>query len=465
MVSFPIAHTVAAGQRSVALNLHALKVNMTSGINQKLSDIAVKVVGAAPSRPPTNYQRKRRAVQMAVLLLLVIIPVSGLFRIDPENGALVVLGWQVWFADFFLISGLWITIACVLVAIYSIAGTVVCGWICPQNTVAEWANYMTRKLLGKRAEVSLNGEAPVVAAAKNTALNWTLLGLSFLAAAMFFALLPLLYFYPPDVVWSFMTFRHDARLAGSLYWIYFVWVLIILLDISVLRHFWCRFACIYKVWQHSFKTLETLHVLYDASRADECAKCNYCVTSCFIDLDPRNTEVYDSCINCGDCIDACNKLQAKKGKTGLLRFEIGRRSNGKIRKLRDNSISLLARFGWTAPLGVLGIAMFAWGAWSYEPYHMSVGYLATQHNQTAREYRIEVANKRYRPGSLSVAVEGLPADGFTLSQSRVNLPTVGRSSVFLSVSPNLQHGIHPFVVVVHADDGWTGRFNLQHFVE
>ena len=95
-------------------------------------------------------------------------------------------------------------------------------------------------------------------------------------------------------------------------------------------------------------------MLYDASRADECEKCNYCVTTCFIELDPRKTEIYDSCINCGDCIDACNNLHAKKGGVGLLRFEFGQRTAGKIQKLRDNSMLLLSRFRWTAPFAVLG---------------------------------------------------------------------------------------------------------------
>jgi polyferredoxin len=437
---------------------------MSSSMNKTLSSIPVKVIGAGLKKGAGNYRWKRRAIQMIILALLVIIPVSGLFRIDPENGALVVLGWQIWFADFFLISGLWIMIASALVALYSIAGTVFCGWACPQNTVAEWANHMTHKLLGKRAEVSLTGEAPKVAAAKNKALNWTLLALSFIGAAMFFALLPLLYFYPPDVVWSFMTLRTDTRLAGSLYWIYTVWVMMILLDIAVLRHFWCRFACVYKVWQHSFKTKETLHVLYDASRADECEKCNYCVTTCFIELDPRKTEIYDSCINCGDCIDACNNLHAKKGGVGLLRFEFGQRAAG-VQKLRDNTMLLLSRFRWTAPFAILGIVLFSWGVWSYQPYHIAVGYLQTAHNQSARDYRIEISSKRYRPSELSVAVEGLPENAFILSQPTVSMETVGRTSIFLTVSPNLERGLHPFAVVVHSSDGWTGRFDLQHFVE
>lgn len=438
---------------------------MSSGINKTLSSIPIKVIGSGAKRGATNFRWKRRAVQISILILLVLIPVSGLFRIDPENGALVVLGWQIWFADFFLVSGLWIMLASALVALYSVAGTVFCGWACPQNTLAEWANHMTHKLLGKRAEVSLTGEAPKVAAAKNKVLNWSLLGLSFLSAAMLFALLPLLYFYPPDVVWSFITVRTDTRLAGSLYWIYSIWVLIILLDIAVLRHFWCRFACVYKVWQHSFKTKETLHVVYDGSRANECEKCNYCVTTCFIKLDPRRTEIYDSCINCGDCIDACNNLQAKKGGVGLLRFEMGQREPGNIRQFRDNSMSLLSRFRWTTPFAVLGVVMFAWGIWSYQPYHIAVGYLETGHIQSARDYRIEVSSKRYRPTELSVSVEGLPQDEFTLSKLNVNLASVGRTSVFLSVSPKLQRGLYPFVVVVHSNDGWTGRFNLQHFVE
>jgi len=438
---------------------------MSSGINKTISSIPVRIVGSGARSGPSNYRWKRRAVQITVLLLLVIIPVSGLFRIDPENGALVVLDWQIWFADFFLITGLWIMLATALVGLYSVAGTVFCGWACPQNTLAEWANHMTHKLLGKRAEVSLTGEAPKVAAAKNKLLNWSLLGFAFLSAAMLFALLPLLYFYPPEVVWSFITFRDDARLAGSLHWIYTVWVMIILLDIAVLRHFWCRFACVYKVWQHSFKTRETLHVAYDADRASECEKCNYCVTSCFIKLDPRKTEIYDSCINCGDCIDACNRLHAKKGAAGLLRFEIGQREPGKIRKFRDNSMSLLSRFHWAAPFAILGTVMFAWGVWSYQPYHIAVGYLATAQNHPAGDYRIEVSSKRYRPSEFTLSVEGLPQGDFTLSRQKVDLASVGRASVFLAVSPKLRHGLYPFAVVVHSSDGWSGHFDVQHFVE
>src|ERR1700693_4553940 len=175
---------------------------MSSSVNKTLSSIPIKIIGSTAKKGMPKFHWKRRILQVAVLMLLVIVPVSGLFRVSPEDAALVVLDRQIWLGDFFWICGLWIVLACAMVSLYSVAGTVFCGWACPQNTVSEWANHMTHKLLGKRAEVSLTGEAPLVAAAKNKVLNWALLGLAFLLAAMFFALVPLLYFYPPDVVWS-----------------------------------------------------------------------------------------------------------------------------------------------------------------------------------------------------------------------------------------------------------------------
>ncbi len=154
-----------------------------------LSGIPVKVVTA--NAGGSAFHWKRRLSQVMIIALAVIVPVSGLLRIDPEAGAFVVIDRQIWFSDFFVMFGLWITVASALVLLYSGAGTVFCGWVCPQNTLAEWANTMTHKLLGKRAELSMSGDMPKVAAAKNKLVNWILLGLACLAAAMSFALIPL----------------------------------------------------------------------------------------------------------------------------------------------------------------------------------------------------------------------------------------------------------------------------------
>jgi len=437
---------------------------MSSGSKQKtIADIPIKVVGANTGQSAFHW--KRRLVQALTVVFAVLIPVSGLLRIDPEAGAFVVIDRQIWFSDFFLMFGLWVTLASGLVLLYSSAGTVFCGWVCPQNTLAEWANNLTHRLLGKRAEVSMSGEAPRIAAAKNKIVNWSLLGLAFLAAAMFFALIPLFYFYPPNMVWHFMTFQHDTELARSLYWIYAVCVLILFVDIAMIRHFWCRFSCIYRVWQHTFKTRQTLHVTYDASRADECAKCNYCATSCFIDLDPRKTEVYDSCINCGECIDACNRLHAKQATGGLLRFEMGERAKENARGFRTATVSLLARAKWASFFMVFGATMFTWGLWTYEPYHVAVDHADTQQSRSIQDYRIAITNKMYRTAELSVQVQGLPPGSYHLSADDIKLGSAGRGSLTLSVAQNLKRGVYAAVITVSAMDGWTGRFSIQHFSE
>ena len=441
---------------------------MSSTAQTRLRDIPVRVVGSpAPSAlgpQEAVYHRRRRVVQLLALVLIVLVPTSGLFRIDPIAGAVVVLDRQIWFADFFLVFGLWIFLATMMVFLYSVAGTVFCGWVCPQNSVAEWANFMTRKFLGKRAEVSLDGAAIRVTASKDHLLNWLVLALSFIGASMMVALVPMLYFYPVSAVWSFVSLRPNPALAGSLYWIYTVFVLIVLLDVTVLRHFWCRFICVYRVWQHSFKTRQTLHIAYDASRAADCEGCNYCVTKCFVDLDPRSTDVFDSCINCGECVDACNRMHHKTGEPGLLRFEFGARTSAKATtRKRNNEYSLLGRSRWALPFSFLGLAMFAWGVWTYEPYHLSVDHGTGAAGQAITDYQIAIANKQYREEKVRILIKGIDAQNYHLSADALTLGKIQRQSLTLSISPLIKHGLYPVQVEVQAQDGWVGHFEFQHF--
>ena len=407
---------------------------------------------------------QRRALQLFTIVVAILIPVTGLFRIDPIAGAFVVLDRQIWWSDFFLVFGFWLMIASGLVLLYSTVGTAFCGWSCPQNSLSEWANYLTQKLLGKRAEVSLTGEKMKVGENKNRWTNWSILGICFLSAAMFFALIPLFYFYPPAVVWSFATFQQDERLAESLHFIYFVFVAVIFLDIAFIRHFWCRFMCIYKVWQHGFKTKHTLHVAYDDSRSELCEKCNYCVSHCFLELDPRQTEIYDSCINCGECITACNNLQAKKGRPGLLSFKIGDREATRAELLKTRLSSLSSRVHWTLPFALLGIAMFVWGLVSYERYHLAVYRADTMHGAQISDYRVAVSNKLYQPAELDITLEGLDSSMYQFDQTKAQFYGVGRIDLKLHIREGLPAGIHSFLVHAKSPDGWKDSYRIQHFV-
>ena len=268
----------------------------------------------------TKYHLPRRAVQVTTLLVISLIPALGIFRIDLPSASFDVLGRQIWWSNFFFISGLAIVIAIIPIITYMSIGAVWCGWACPQNLLSEWANNLTYKFLGKRADVRVDGKGMVVAAAKNKAVNWLILGAIFLAAAMVLALVPLVLFYPHRDIWAFVTFSASREMAESIKYPYYFLVLLIFIDIAFVRYFFCDYACFYRIGHMLFKTKDALHVTYDSSRSSDCAKCNYCAISCITAIQPTDIKIADPCIGCGECIDACDHLHEKTGTAGLLRF-------------------------------------------------------------------------------------------------------------------------------------------------
>lgn len=267
----------------------------------------------------------RRATQIATILLFILIPVTGVFRIDLAAGNFVVLDRQIGWSDFNLMLGFAVMLAAGMVMTYSTIGTVWCGWACPQNTLSEWANNLTHRLLGRHANVNIESAGLQVAAAKNKALNWIILALYFSSVSLVLGIVPFFYFYPPEVVWSFVTFSTDSGLSVFMHRLYFVSAVAIFIDIAAIRYFWCNYACLYRFGQRFFKSKDALHVAYDAGRSSSCAKCNYCAASCIVGINPSQFKSADTCINCGVCIDACNTLQEKEGRRGLLRSNLANR--------------------------------------------------------------------------------------------------------------------------------------------
>jgi len=435
--------------------------------NEILSKIPVvqeHVPGATTLRP------MRRYAQIATLALLVLIPACGLFRIDPAAGGVLMWDRLVWFSDIFIIMGFWIFIASLLIMMYSLVGAVFCGWMCPQNTVSEWANNMTDRLLGRRAKMmDMTGTRMQVAVRRKSLLNYLVLGLLLLGAALFYALIPLFYFYPPQLIWSFVSFQYDEQLAGGLHWIYMVCVFVMLMDIAVIRHLMCKYMCIYRVWQHSFKTRDTLHVSYDASRSDHCSSCNYCVDSCFLDIDPRQPEVFDSCVNCGACVVACDELHSKSKKLsgpGLLQLKLGDEWQGKYRGALGSFFNR-ARAATVAT--IIGAAMFAYGIYDYEPASFSVYRAEAQQNEQGKlgqqvlDYRINIAYKVNHPEQMHIRVEGLDAARYSLQKDTIQFAQSGRQDVALRIHDGLPEGLYRFRVVVTSDGGWSRVFKLVHF--
>jgi polyferredoxin len=223
--------------------------------------------------------------------------------------------------------------------------------------------------------------------------------------------------------------------------------------------------CIYKVWQHGFKTKQTLHINYDNSRSDECARCNFCSTACFLELDPRRTDLYDSCINCGECITACGNLQAKKGRPGLLSYEVGERHHqGKWSLFRTNMGSLSTRLKWTFPFVVLGLAMFSWGLISYQPYHLAAYRADTLQGNQIEDYRIRISSKLYQPSEFKIEIEGIDAKDFSLEKAKASLDSAGKIDINMQLNDSLSKGLHRIFIKVKSTDGWEDTYHVHHFV-
>lgn len=405
---------------------------------------------------------KRKMVQIFTILLFIAIPVTGMFRIDVSSG-FIVFGREVWFSDFQIVFGFWLALACTMILVYSSVGTAFCGWACPQNTFSSLANKFTAEHLGKRAVVDWeNRDRAKLAARKNHLGSWFILGLKLLATSLLVSLIPMLYFFPPEAMWSFITFQQDERLASSLHWIYTVFVFVAFVNLAVIRHFLCRYMCIYRMWQHLFKTKDTLHIEYDKSRSTDCDKCNYCLTQCMVEIDPRNTNQFDSCTNCGACITACDTMHAKKDELGLLRFKLGPRE-GKTDDPTKSIATVRERLTWVVPVWLLGLGLFIWGLVSYQPYHLSVYQSGPSINGQVNEYRVNLASKLVEPATLHVSVDGLSEENYSLTAPSYQFDGAGRGDIYLNLQ-DLPAGLHSFIVRAKADSGWSANFRIQHFV-
>lgn len=421
--------------------------------------------GVTGEKAPQRLERLRIATRTGMVLALILIPTLGIFRIDLSSG-FVILNYQVWFGDFFIVFGFWLSIACLLIIAYSSLGAVFCGWACPQNTTSTWANKVTSRLLGKRAMINWGDDAAAVhvSSGKNKTMNWVLLIVKLLGMSMLVAVVPLLYFLPPGAILSFVTLQPDPRFTTSLYWIYFVFTFLAFVNISVMRHYVCRYMCIYRIWQYLFKTRDTLHITYDASRSDDCIKCGYCETVCPVDINPRDTLTYDSCINCGECITACNNLQKHRETGGLLRFRFGKRADKEEVLNRVALTGLFRRASWVFPTFLLGLGLFSWGIISYQPVHMSVYRAEIHHGDRIQDYRIHIAHKKFAAEEVRIAVSGLPENMYELETDRVVFSGATRENIKLHINDALDLGLYTILVTAESASGWRGDYRLQHYV-
>lgn len=324
----------------------------------------------------TRYHWKRRAVQTGTLLLIALIPAIGLFRIDLTTASFSFFERPVYWSNYLLIFGLALVVATAPILTYLTLGAAWCGWACPQNTLSEWANLVTQKWLGKRATVDIDSPSHQIAPEKNKWTHWLWLLTTFIAASLVLGFLPFLFFYPLAEAWGLVFHNTQGQLATFMRRLYWVSSFLAFVDVAIMRHFVCKYVCLYRIGQRIFQSPHALHVVYDQSRSADCSKCNYCATSCVTGIEPTQIALYDSCILCGECIDACTRLHHKNEMPGLLALSWGR---PELHHTLWNSLRLrLGGINWLASLGFLAGCTLMLAGVITEPPHQGLKPTAEQ---------------------------------------------------------------------------------------
>ena len=282
----------------------------------------------------------RRSTQIACIILIFLIPVFDIFRYDTATKEFFLFG-HVWglglqqgfaadqtaigalhiAAQFFLKAILpWLVFLAIFPLLGYVSGRFFCGWLCPEGTLFELADFLTLRLIGRRSLFSKKPNEPLDN--EHRKLPYALI------AILSLIVIPLLggvaltgYLIAPKTIWHQIvswdfTFGVKAGIIG---------VSIYMLITSVfVRHVLCKFVCAAGLMQMLFGWVSpvSLRLKFDTERKSSCTDCRGCDRACFMNVYPRKNKRDISCVNCGACIEACNK-ELGEGK-GLFHLGFGR---------------------------------------------------------------------------------------------------------------------------------------------
>ncbi len=389
----------------------------------------------ARSLVENNLGVLRRITQVSTLVAVTAFLLSGQVGFDLDARNIVFFGSRIWPYEVALILfGLLVPL--VLLAGFSLVfGRAFCGWLCPQTALSELVAW-TQDLLKKSSARGAPYRAALFAGVAATAL--------ILALASGLALVSV--FVSPQVIIRML----GGQISTSLLKGVTVASFLVLVDVAFLRHTFCEWICVMGWWQRFFAVRGALRVAFSTDRARECAKCSDCRNACFMRIEPRRRELPGTCLNCGKCVAACQRVMELNPAGGLIRYGFGVPGRWtRAGKMLDG-----ARIAGFALVLVTVAGLLSWSVWSRPPVQIKV----RQAQRFAVEiddgwangaYVVDIYNTSDSDVVLSLDETGLARESVTIEPNPVVARTGERVSAALNfqVDPEVLHpGRNAFTV-------------------
>jgi ferredoxin-type protein NapH len=292
---------------------------------------------------PQKLQKLRNATQAGFFLLFVFAPALNLFRFDLNETQLWFLGmrWSLGIdalargeitateasLSFMLRAFLpALTFIAIFLGVAYRYGRLYCGWLCPHFSAVETLNNLLHRACGKLSIWDRNKTPRANIEPK--ARWWPLFAISCAVMGFLWAITLLTYLLPPAAIWGGLL--HGTLTPNQTRFIV-IGSLVFTAEFAFARHLFCRFGCAVGLFQSLawMANPRSMVVSFARERARDCRTCDEprgsaCDHVCPMRLNPRNIKrKMFSCVQCGQCLTACDDSQQAQSRQPNLQWQIG----------------------------------------------------------------------------------------------------------------------------------------------